>query len=53
MELKWFAFIMVGFPLAITIGMGWDSYNVNRCREKAIEAKMSADEITRICRRSS
>ena len=53
MELKWFAFIMVGMPLAIGLGMSIDSYNLNKCREAAIQAKMSADDIAKVCRRST
>ncbi len=53
MELKWFAFIMVGVPLAFGAMTGIDSYNVNKCREAAIVAKMPADEIAKVCKRTS
>jgi hypothetical protein len=53
MELKWFAFIMVGMPLVIGIGMSIDSYNLNKCREAGIQAKMPADEIAKVCKRAT
>ena len=50
MELKWLAIMMVGIFGAMFVGLGIETYNRQQCRIAAIEAKMPADDIAKVCR---
>ena len=50
MELKWLAVMMVGIFGAMFLGMGVETYNRQQCRIAAIEAKMTPDDIAKVCK---
>lgn len=50
MEVKW---TMIGLSVlfgSVFASMGFNSYQVNQCRVASVQAGMSADDISKLCK---
>jgi hypothetical protein len=50
MEMKWLAIMVIGMFGAMFIGLGFETYHRQECRIAAIQAKMSTDDIAKVCK---
>ncbi len=50
MEMKWAMIGMAAVFFAMFIGLGITEYQKSQCRMVAIQAKMPADEIGKVCK---
>ena len=50
MEAKWLAIMMIGIFGAMFVGLGFETYNHQQCRMAGIQAKMSVEDIAKVCK---